>query len=254
MERERVVAAVRAAVEPEPWALALWVGGSASFDRTDAWSDLDFGLGVEDGHVAEAFDRAEAALESVGGIVARWAVNPVDHPKPQRYYRLRGSPTLVDLGVFPRSTPPSERFVERRRHGTPRVEFDRADFTADVPEDPAVWRERLRRRVAEARARFELLGELAMKSAHRGEAAEAVVFYQAFVLRPLVEVLRIRHDPWRHDFDVRYLRFDLPEPARSRVYRLWFVRNFIDLRAKHAEASEWLRQELGTLDVDRVAL
>jgi hypothetical protein len=253
MERERIVGAVRDALEPAPWALALWEGGSASFGRVDAWSDVDLGIGVEDGRVDEAFLLVEAALEGLAGIQATW-LNPADRPKHQRYYRLRGAAPLVDVGVFPLSTPPSERFVERRRHGTPRVLFDRADFTADVPPDPAAWRERLRRRVADARGRFEMLGDLAMKSAHRGESAEAVVFFQAFVLRPLVEVLRIRHDPWRHDFDVRYLRFDLPEPARSRIQRLWYVRNQIDLREKHAEASEWLRQELASLDVDRVPL
>ena len=88
----------------------------------------------------------------------------------------------------------------------------------------------------------------------RWEGAEALVFYQAFVLRPLVEALRIRHDPWRHDFDVRYLRFDLPADVRERVEALWFVRDREDLAAKHAAASAWLREELATLDVDAVRL
>ena len=254
MERERIVDAVRAAVEPAPWVLALWEGGSASFGRVDALSDMDLGIAAEDGRIGETFDLVEAALEDLAGIDARWTENPVDHPKPQRYYRLRGTAPLVDVGVLPVSTPPMQRFVDRRRHGKPRVAFDRAGFTADVPRDPAEWRERLRRRVADIRGRFEILGGLPMKSSQRGESAEAVAFYQAFVLRPLVEMLRIRHDPWRHDFDVRYLRFDIPEPARSRIQRLWFVRNQVDLREKHAEASEWLRQELASLDVDRVPL
>jgi len=254
--RDQIVEAVRAALEPEPWALALWVGGSASFGRDDEWSDLDLGVGVEDGTVEAGFAKVEAALATVGEIEDRWIVFPSTDVKPQRYYRLRGAPPwlLVDLGVFPVSTRPDHRFVGRRRHGTPRIVFDRAEFTADEPLDPAAWRERLRKRVAEIRARHDFLGVLALKSARRGETAEAVVFYQAFVLRPLVEALRIRHDPWRHDFDVRYLRFDLPDEVRHRLEPLWLVADLEDLRKKHAAASAWLRDELRTLDVDRIDL
>lgn len=255
--REEIVAAVRRAVEPEAWALALWEGGSASFGRVDAWSDVDLGLAVEDGRVAEGFAAVERALAAVaGGIAARWEVSPVTDVKPQRYYRLRDADPwlLVDLGVFPRSTPPAARFLERRRHGRPLVAFDRASFTEDVPSDPAAWRERLRARLRELRARFEMLGPLAVKSARRGEIAEAVAFHQAFVLRPLVEVLRIRHDPWRHDFDVRYLRHDLPRDVAERVYALWLVRDAEDLVAKHAAASAWVRELLATTDADAAPL
>lgn len=256
MTRSEIVEGVRAALAPESWALALYEAGSAAFGRDDAWSDVDLGVAVEDGRVDDGFAAVERGLEAIGGIVARWTVNPSSHLKPQRYYRLRGADPwlLVDVGVLPRSTPPAERYVERCRHGTPRVLFDRIGFTDDVPQDAAAWRARLRRRVEDLRSRFEFLGALAVKSARRGEAAEAVVFHQAFVLRPLVEMLRIRHDPWRHDFDVRYLRFDLPDDVRRRLVPLWFPRDLDDLVAKHAEASEWLREEFRTLDVEAVPL
>lgn len=254
--RDEILAAVRDAVEPAPWALALWEGGSAAFGRADAWSDVDLGLAVEDGRVADGFGAVEGALDRLAGIEDRWQVFPVTDPKPQRYYRLRGADPwrIVDVGVFPRATPPSERFVERRRHGTPRVAFDRAGFTDDTPADPVAWRAKLRRRVADLRGRFSMLGGLALKSARRGEVAEAVAFHQAFVLRPLVELLRIRHDPWRHDFDVRYLRHDLPEATRLRVYALWLVRDMDDLEEKHRAASEWVRELLATIDVDAAPL
>jgi hypothetical protein len=253
--RADIVEALRGAVEPLPWVHALWEGGSASFGRADEWSDVDVGVAVDDGRVEEAFAEAEAALGALGAVAERWVVNPAHHAKPQRMYRFReeGAP-LVDLGVLPASTRPEDRFLERRRHGQPRVVFDRSGFTADTAPDAAAWRERLRRRVAELRSRVEFLRGYPVKSARRGDLPEAISFYQAFVLRPLVEVLRIRHDPWRHDFDVRYLRHDLPEPARSRMFRLWTVRDAEDLLAKRDEAEAWFREEVRTLDVDAIPL
>lgn len=239
--RRSVLAAIRAATEPAPWAIALWEGGSASFDRLDEGSDLDIGLAVDDAHVADGFAAVEGALTTVDPIEATWESFPVTDIKPQRYYRLT-SGLIVDVGVLPASTPPLSRFVDRRRHGVPKVEFDRAGWTDDVPVSEQDLAERLAGRRTWLAAQFAVCSGLALKSARRGEAAEAVAFYHAFVMRPIVELLRIRHDPWRHDFGVRYLRFDLPEPDRERVYRLWMVADLDALRAQHAEASAWFAE------------
>lgn len=255
MSREDILDGVRAALDPLRWVGALWEGGSASFDRVDQWSDVDIGVAVEDGRVEEGFATVEGALRRLGPIARRWIVNPADHVKPQRMYRFedRRAP-LVDLAVLALGTKPADRYLERRRHGRPRVLFDRAGFTADLPADPAKWRDRLRRRLADLDARVDFLGSYPIKSARRGDLPEAITFYQAFVLRPLVEVLRIRHDPWRHDFDVRYLRHDLPEPDRSRLFRLWTVDGLDDLLSKRDEAEAWFRELVASTDVDALPL
>ena len=53
---------------------------------------------------------------------------------------------------------------------------------------------------------------------------------------------------------MRYLCHDLPEPERSRLFRLWTVRDLDDLLAKRDEAESWLREELRTLDVDQIRI
>jgi hypothetical protein len=256
IDRGAIVEAVRRSAEPHDWARAMYVAGSESFGRVDRWSDVDVALAVADGRVEDGFLAIEKALTSLAPIETCWRIFPNEHEKPQRVYRLADvDPFLiVDTGVLPVSTPPDKRFVERRRHGTPRVIFDRDGFTADVPADPAALRERLRARLAELKLRFSMTQTHPQKSAFRGEVGEAVVFYHSFTLRPLVELLRMKHDPWRHDFDVRYLRFDLPEDVRRRLDALWLVRDLADLLAKRAEAEAWFRKVAGELDVDAVGL
>jgi hypothetical protein len=255
-DRESIVAAIRAAAEQQEFVRAMWIGGSAAHGRVDEWSDVDVGLAVAGGRVDDGFALAEAALRSLAPIDFVWRINPPTDVKPQRVYRLRGADPflLVDVGVLPVSTPPHARFVDRRRDGTPRVQFDRDGFTAPVAPDPAAWRARLRARVAALTERFELSQTHAVKAALRGEVAEAVTFYQSFTLRPLVEMLRIRHDPWRHDFDVRYLRFDLPPDVARRVAAFWIVRDLDDLLAKRAEAEAWFRDLARGMDVDSLPL
>lgn len=120
--------------------------------------------------------------------------------------------------------------------------------------DTTAWREKLRHRSHWLRGRVELLYGLPLKSLYRGELAEAIAFYQGMVLRPLVELLRMRHDPYRYDFDVRYLRYDLPEPARSAFHALWFVADPDDLVVKHSRALSWFREEALTPDIDGLNL
>lgn len=255
MTRSEVLEAVRSSVEPLPWVHAMWEGGSAAFGREDRWSDVDIGLAVDDGRVEDGFAEVERALVALSPLVRRWTINPPGHAKPQRMYRFRddGEP-LVDLGVFPLSTKPEDRFMERRRHGAPRVAFDRSGFTDDTVPNVAAWRERLRARLADLDSRVAFLGAYSVKSARRGDFAEAVFFYQSFVLGPLVEVLRIRHDPWRHDFGVRYLQHDLPAPERSRLFELWTVRDADDLLVKRDLAEAWFHEEFRALDVDALPL
>jgi len=256
ISRERIVEAIRAAAEPSEWIRAMYVAGSAAFGREDRWSDVDVGLAVTDDRVSDGFAVVEAALASIAPIDLCWRIHPPTHEKPQRLYRLAGADPflLVDVGVLPASTPPQNRFVERRRHGTPRVLFDRDGFCEDAPSDPAAWRAKMRSRLAELKLRFASTQTHPKKCALRGEFAEAIVFYQAFTLRPLVEVLRMKHDPWRFDFDVRYLRFDLPPDVRERLRPFWFVGDLDDLLAKRDAAEAWFLAETASLDVDATPL
>jgi hypothetical protein len=255
MTRIAILDAVHRALDPLPWVHAFWEGGSASFGRVDEWSDVDIGVAVEDGRADDAFAAVEGAFAGLGPVRQRWTINASAHPKPQRMYRFADERApLVDVGVLPASTRPDDRFLDPRRHGNARVLFDRTGFTRVASPDPAAWRERLRGRLADLTSRVDFLGRYAVKSARRGDLAEAISFYQAFVLRPLVEALRIRHDPWRHDFDVRYLRHDLPEPHRTRLFALWTVRDADDLLRKRDEAEAWFRETVASIDVDALPL
>jgi hypothetical protein len=66
----------------------------------------------------------------------------------------------------------------------------------------------------------------AVKELKRGNYIEAISFYYATSIRPLVELLRIRYMnlPARHKFYTRYIHYDLPGEVVEKLGRLFYVR------------------------------
>jgi hypothetical protein len=86
---------------------------------------------------------------------------------------------------------------------------------------------------------FQVLVE---KETWRGNAIDALYFYQSLTLAPLVELLRIRHDPLRHNWGYRYLHRTLPRAEAARLQRLMFVAAPEAVPAKRAEAAAWFEE------------
>ncbi|MGE0450288.1 MAG: hypothetical protein AB7Q29_11980 [Vicinamibacterales bacterium] len=75
------------------------------------------------------------------------------------------------------------------------------------------------------------------KAILRGQHVEAVNAFWACTLKPLAELLRLRHCPVRWDFGVRYLDRDLPPAVYARFRELAFVRDLGDLEPHHGRAA-----------------
>ena len=241
LTREHIRDLVQRALEPLPFVHALWEGGAACFDRADAWSDVDLQACVDDDKVAETFAAVEAAARKAVGIEATFVMpEPAWHGHAQRYYRFQGQPPwlLLDFCVQKRSG--ANRFLETEIHGKRLFVFDRIELEqSQGPLDRDARDQKLSARVASLRARVGMFAHMVEKECRRQHPIDASAFYQSMILQPLVELLRIRHDPWRHDFGLRYLHHALPAPVARRVEELCYVRNFADLQAKSRAALRW---------------
>ena len=71
LDRPTLLAAFRAAFEPLPYALALWEGGSAAFDKADEWSDIDLMLAVDDDQEETAAAAVKDLVTALGGAALR---------------------------------------------------------------------------------------------------------------------------------------------------------------------------------------
>lgn len=236
-----MIAALAAALGPKPWARALWEGGSAAFGRVDEWSDIDVQAEVEDAHVAEAFASAEAAVRALVPIARVFEVPaPTWHGHGQKFYQLSGQPAWYQLDFVVMQAGNPRKFLEREIHGDARFLFDKVGLAGRTPPlDRAAWETKLRARIAAVLHRQQFFAPLAAKEAARGQAIDALNFFNGLVVGPLVELLRLRHDPWRHDFGLRYLHRVLPPADAARLQRLAFVPDAAALPERIAEAVAW---------------
>lgn len=249
ISREDILKVLVQALEPLDYVHALWEGGAAAFDRIDKWSDLDVQVVANDDRVTEVFMAVEQALCILSPIALKYEVpSPTWHGHTQRFYRLSRASKflLVDVAVMQRSHP--NNFLQPEIHGQAVIHFDKSGLIQFQPLDQLALDAQIQARLAKLQVTFSLFQTLTLKELHRHNDIEALIFYHNFTLQPLIEVLRIKYQPVRHDFYTRYLYYDLPAEVVAQLESLFFVTNRKDLREKRVVAEKWFYQTLSQLN------
>lgn len=249
ISRQQIIDAVAAALPQEPYVLAVSLGGSDATGRTDAYSDIDLSVVVEDDRVEDAFERMDAILEDLSPVEFRYRLpEPTWHGHSQVFARLRDADPhhFVDICVLRRSAP--DRFVERERHGEVKVLYDPENLMAPVDLDWEPHARKLHARFTSIRETFLMFQALPIRAVARGFPAEAAYWYQSFTLKLFVELLRMRYCPERFDFGFRYLDRDLPPEVREEVESLAFPRNADEVEQFRARVEERVHQEWAAFD------
>ncbi len=243
LDRNQILTAIRAAIEPLPYALAMWEGGAPAFQRTDEWSDIDLQIVAEDERVDDIFPILETALLALSPIELKYEIpRPTWHGHAQAFYRLKeaGPYLLLDLVVIKRSA--KEMFLTPEIHGQVVVHFDKAGVVQPPPLDWEAHRQGLRARLATLRTTFDLFQSLVWKETNRGNAIEAIAFYNGYTLRPLLELLGMRYRPARYNFGTRYVYYDFPPEVVRRLEALYFVPGPAELPLLQKQAGRWFRE------------
>jgi predicted nucleotidyltransferase len=241
--RRAVIEAVIARLLPMGAVRALFEGGSAATGRLDDYSDIDLVIVAPLAAADEAFDGVEAALAP--HIISHvWRVDPPPFPDTaQRFYFLADAPRFFAVDCVVVTEAAAGQFLERERHGTPLVYFDRTGKIRARPADATALALRRTRRWKQLQGAVPIYAMLVDKELTRGRPLEAMGFYQA-LLRALIEVLGIAHRPDRFDFGWRYVETQLPEDERKRLARFAFVADPTALRERAPELVAELLQRL----------
>ena len=232
--RLRITDAVINALQPLPFVLAGWESGSVAFDRVDEFSDIDLNFLLDNAFPVDAvYDVVESTLETVSPVVASHA------EPPGRYFKLTegGDFLLVDVCIF-RTGNFRER-LDIERHGRVRPLFDKAQWLrSDISAGVSQVASRAMR-LEDLLAWFSVSQAFVRKAILRGQEAEAFAAFWGYTLKPLVELLRMRHCPSRWDFGMRDLHRDLPGPVYDELRGLMFVGESDKLAEHLSKATAW---------------
>jgi len=247
IDRHQLIAGLRQALQDLPEVIAAWEGGSAAFTYLDEYSDVDAVAVVQDDALGTVFEAVERALNRLSPVTLRHDVAG-SAGYTQKFYRLRDASEflVLDLVLIRRSDPLLFREVEL--HGQGRTWFDRAGLLGAAHLDASADLRAAAARIAPLRSGFEMFQHIVSKERLRGRAVEALQFYQAMSLRPLVEALRLLHCPQRRGFGLRYLARDLPAELLPRIERLAYVADLVELETKHQEVQRWFRETIAALE------
>ena len=253
LTRKDVLDALTEALEPLDYVYSFWEGGAAGFHRADQWSDIDAQAIVDDDRVEDAFKAVDAAVEKLGGTVAKFRLpEPTWHGHSQCFYKLKdASPfLLIDLAIMKEHTE-ADKFDVWATHGQPIVRFDKKGLVKEAKIDPEAHAAAIMGRLEMLKDLFEIFHIMPMKETGRGNHIEAMFFYLGQTYRPLVEVLRMKHCPQRYNYASRYVYYDLPGDVVKRLEGLTFFRPE-EMEAKVNECKEWFKETADSLTLDFV--
>jgi hypothetical protein len=195
--------------------------------------------------------RRRRAADQLSPIARKLVVpEPAWHGHSQRFYDLRDASQYHQVDLFILHYGREPFFNEIELHGEPYVIFDKDGAVHPVHMDSELLRDKLRERLQLQVDKVEMFSYMVDKEYRRGNPLAALHFYQGLMLAPLVEVLRMRHSPYRYDWGVRYAHTDLPREVHERLAELYFVRDLDDLMEKFPLARAWFAEVVEQLDID----
>jgi hypothetical protein len=235
-ERQHLLQALRAAVEPETAIEAAWLEGADAAGYADDGSDIDLWLDVRTGAEDAAFELIRSVLRTFGPVTLD---DEFAHPDPlvrQRFLGSEGLPSLnfVDVCVQTHGrqavftlADPCFIWVDRAQV------IQRSDTTTEV--------QAVQKQLEQAKARSWRF-MLVEKELRRGHLLEALNYYHVEVLQRLITALRLVHCPEKATHGFKHVHRDLPSGTVARLLKLSRAHTVADLRSGVAEAQSWLSQ------------
>lgn len=203
--------------------VCCWIGGSAATGGYDDHSDLDLNVLAAPGAYVRVYEKVVESLVDRFAPTSLWQLPEATYADGRQCFAtLDDSPgtldaptRLLDIVVFEATD--EHRHLDVRRHGTPLVRFDPQGLLVLRPDDEADQRRSMAETVDQVRQRRLVAEWLVNRAIARDHLPEAVALYLRFALTPVVQLLRARDCPERHDYGLRYLHTDLDPADAARV-------------------------------------
>ena len=239
MDRDIIIRQLKQALEPLPYAHALWLEGADAGGTVDEYSDIDFWLDFEDAHETQAIAAVESALESLAPIDYKYVMRH-GHPKiRQRIYHLRGTSEYLMIDFcWQLHSREDGILIEGDPIEAAMVLFDKSNVVRYKSLDPADYAHDNAARLEECKYRYTQHIRV-IKYVRRGLYPEAYVYYNRYVVEPLVDVLRLIYTPAHGDYHLVHISQHIPADMLERLEYFLRITTTEDIEKKTLEAQTW---------------
>jgi hypothetical protein len=238
--RDRILQEIASDVGSKDYILSVWLEGSDGTDSLDEYSDIDLVFYTKEGYIDKAFSELNQCLDRLGNI--DYAYEQPGRRSNNRYkvYHLEGTPDtlFIDVTVQSESFPVS--FVKEDRSVVPVVLVDKASIVNYHNVDRESQRLQLQDQLVRAQAMYSQRSR-AVKYTQRGLFLESLIYYQKYVLNPLVDALRVLHTPFQADCFLVHASRDFPAEVAANLENLYGVTTVTDIAERIDLADEMFR-------------
>jgi len=242
--RSQIISALGRELKKDPAIFAFWLEGADAHNVVDEYSDMDVWLDVRDGYEKRTVKKIQAILSEISPIDFQHEINHPDPKIHQTFFHLRGTSEFLIIDVCVQSH--SRKFFYTKGNVDEKVKiiFEKGRVIKFRKLNKLKLKAQTRKREAELEKTFLFFQAWVGKGIKRGDFLEALKYYHSFVLDPLVELLRIRHEPTKRDFGLKHIKRDLPKRLVERVEDLYKIGSAKDILLKTAKANRLFDETL----------
>jgi hypothetical protein len=239
--REILLHAIVSALRNEEYMLAMWLEGSDGTASLDEYSDIDLVCYTQEGRIGDAVSKLDSCISSLGEVDIAYEEPGRSANNRYKVYHLQQSSDhlLVDVTIQSESRP--VMFYYEDLSVVPVILFDKSGIVQFQNVESASHKSALRKQFTHAQGVYSQSSR-AIKYTKRGLFLESLIYYQKYVLKPLVEVLRIVHTPYQADCFLVHATRDFPREMVIVLEKLYGVATVQDIAEGIQLADEWFRK------------
>jgi predicted nucleotidyltransferase len=239
MNREDIINKIRQTLEPLEFVYAMWLEGSDANGHLDEYSDIDINVDVEDEQVEQVFEIVEGLFE-----LDFYYDNSGDNKQKQKIYHVKGTGRylMIDFNLQPHSSNSSNStFAFGDTIDVCKVLFDKAVVIRYVQPDTSEYKADHQYWLKESGYRFSQIDRV-HKYVLRNQYPEAFIYYNKYVIEPIVFLLRMKYTPAKLGYYMVHISQHIPEYELVKLNRLLQVQNVESIGNNLEFAKAWYNE------------
>lgn len=237
MKREQIIETLIKLFRDDGDIYALWLEGSDATGKVDEYSDIDMCALIDEDKVDEVFEKIQNRFE----IDSIYENRNCDSERQLVFHVVNSDKYhVVDFNAYFHNVADTT-FVKNDTIDVCKVIFDKCgaiqykEYDAGVGADERMYWEK------ESAYRFSQISRVE-KYCLRGLYPEAFVYYQKYVVEPLVFTLRMKYTPTKVWYYMVHISDHIPQEEVEKLNRILQVSGVDDIMANLQFAEEWYHE------------